>query len=167
MLGNQEKDIVQCAAALACQLHRGQVDKAGVDYFTGHLTAVAKMGSTWQEQVVGYLHDASEDTSNSVEEVLNLLDEKLESPLSEADREELTTALRLLNHHLSPDRETYIQRIKSNALATKVKLHDLTDNMDLSRIPNPTQKDYKRVERYTKEYDCLSAFKLSSSTKAL
>ena len=44
MLGNQEKSIVQCAAALACQQHRGQVDKAGVDYFTGHLTTVAKMG---------------------------------------------------------------------------------------------------------------------------
>ena len=156
MLSNKEKVIVQSAAALACQLHRGQVDKAGVDYFTGHLSAVAKMGNTWQEQVVGYLHDASEDTPNSVEEVLNLLDEKLESPLSEADREELATALRLLNHHLSPDRETYIQRIKSNALATKVKLHDLTHNMDLSRIPNPTREDYERVKRYKKEYDYLS-----------
>ena len=156
MLSNKEKVIVQSAADIACQLHKGAKDKAGVDYFTGHLSAVAKMGNTWQEQVVGYLHDASEDTSNSVEEVLNLLDEKLESPLSEADREELATALRLLNHHLSPDRETYIQRIKSNALATKVKLHDLTHNMDLSRIPNPTRKDYERVERYKSEYDYLS-----------
>lgn len=156
MLSNKEKVIVQSAADIACQLHKGQKDKAGVDYFTGHLSAVAKMGNTWQEQVVGYLHDASEDTPNSVEEVLNLLDEKLESPLSETDREELVTALRLLNHHLSPDRETYIQRIKSNALATKVKLHDLTHNMDLSRIPNPTQKDCERVERYKSEYDYLS-----------
>lgn len=156
MLSNKEKVIVQSAADIACQLHKGQKDKAGVDYFTGHLLAVAKMGNTWQEQVVGYLHDASEDTPNSVEEVLNLLDDKLESPLSEADREELATALRLLNHHLSPDRETYIQRIKSNALATKVKLHDLAHNMDLSRIPNPTQKDYERVERYKSEYDYLS-----------
>ena len=156
MLSKKEKVIVQSAADIACQLHKGQKDKAGVEYFTGHLSAVAKMGNTWQEQVVGYLHDASEDTPNSVEEVLNLLDEKLESPLSEADREELTTALRLLNHHLSPDRETYIQRIKSNALATKVKLHDLMHNMDLSRIPNPTQKDCERVERYKSEYDYLS-----------
>ncbi|WP_294311936.1 phosphohydrolase [Prevotella sp. F0091] len=156
MLSNKEKVIVQSAADIACQLHKGQKDKAGVDYFTGHLSAVTKMGNTWQEQVVGYLHDASEDTPNSVEEVLNLLDEKLESPLSEADREELATALRLLNHHLSPDRETYIQRIKSNALVTKVKLHDLTHNMDLSRIPNPTQKDCERVERYKSEYDYLS-----------
>ena len=157
MLVNKEKDIVQCAAALACQLHRGQVDKAGVDYFTSHLTTVAKMGSTWQEQVVGYLHDASEDTPNSVEQVLNLLDEKLESPLSDSDREELTVALRLLNHHLAPDRETYIQRIKRNALAKAVKMHDLTHNMELSRLPNPTRKDYERVERYKKEYDYLSA----------
>ena len=156
MLGNQEKDIVQCAAALAYQLHRGQVDKAGVDYFTGHLTTVAKMGSTWKEQVVGYLHDASEDTPNSVEQVLNLLDEKLETPLSDTDREELAVALRLLNHHLTSDRETYIQRIKCNALAKAVKMHDLTHNMDLSRLPNPTQKDYERVKRYKKEYDYLS-----------
>ena len=147
MLVNKEKDIVQCAAVLACELHKGQVDKAGVDYFTGHLTAVAKMGTTWQHQVVGYLH---------VEEVLNLLDAKLGTPLSDTDRLELADALHLLNHHLAPDRETYIQRIKSNALATAVKMHDLTHNMDLTRIPNPAKKDYERIERYKKEYDYLS-----------
>ncbi len=114
------------------------------------------MGSTWQEQVVGYLHDASEDTPNSVEQVLNLLDEKLETPLSDTDREELAVALRLLNHHLAPDRETYIQRIKSNALAKAVKMHDLTHNMDLSRLTNPVAKDLERVARYKKEYDYLS-----------
>ena len=153
---NMKKDIVRSAAALARQLHRGQVDKAGVDYFSGHLTTVAKMGKTWQEEVVGYLHDASEDTSNTVDEVLNLLEERLETPLSTAEREELAVALRLLNHHFAPDRETYIHRIKDNPLATAVKLHDLTHNMNLSRLPNPTKKDYERVARYKKEYDYLS-----------
>ena len=52
---NKGKELVRCAAALACQLHKRQVDKAGVDYFSGHLTIVAKMRQTWQEQVVGYL----------------------------------------------------------------------------------------------------------------
>ena len=156
MLVNKEKDIVQCAAALACELHKGQVDKAGVDYFSGHLTSVAKMGSTWQELVVGYLHDASEDTPYSVEEVLDLLDDKLGTPLSYTDRLELADTLHLLNHHLAPNRETYIHRIKENALATAVKMHDLTHNMDLSRIPNPVKKDYERIERYKKEYDYLS-----------
>ena len=156
MLVNKEENIVQCAATLACELHKGQVDKAGVDYFTGHLTSVAKMGRTWQEQVVGYLHDASEDTPYSVEEVLNLLDAKLGTPLLDTDRLELADALHLLNHHLAPNRETYIHRIKENTLATAVKMHDLTHNMDLSRIPNPAKMDYERIERYKKEYDYLS-----------
>ena len=156
MLVNKEENIVQCAATLACELHKGQVDKAGVDYFTGHLTSVAKMGRTWQEQVVGYLHDASEDTPYSVEEVLNLLDAKLGTPLLDTERLELADALHLLNHHLAPNRETYIHRIKENALATAVKMHDLTHNMDLSRIPNPAKMDYERIERYKKEYDYLS-----------
>ena len=155
MLVNKEENIIQCAATLACELHKGQVDKAGVDYFTGHLTSVAKMGRTWQEQVVGYLHDASEDTPYSVEEVLNLLDDKLGTPLSDTDRLELADALHLLNHHLAPNRETYIYRIKENTLATAVKMHDLTHNMDLSRIPNPAKMDYERIERYKQEYDSL------------
>jgi len=155
MLVNKEENIVQCAAELARELHKGQVDKAGIDYFTGHLTAVAQMGSTWQEQAVGYLHDASEDTPHSVEEVLNLLDKKLETPLSDTDRLELADALHLLNHHLAPNRETYIHHIKENTLATAVKMHDLTHNMDLSRIPNPAKMDYERIERYKQEYDSL------------
>ena len=155
MLVNKEENIIQCAATLACELHKGQVDKAGVDYFTGHLTSVAKMGRTWQEQVVGYLHDASEDTPYSVEEVLNLLDDKLGTPLSDTDRLELADALHLLNHHLAPNRKTYIHRIKENTLATAVKMHDLTHNMDLSRIPNPAKMDYERIERYKQEYDSL------------
>ena len=167
MLGNQEKDIVQCAAVLACELHKGQVDKAGVDYFTGHLTTVAKMGSTWKEQVVGYLHDASEDTPHSVEEVLNLLDAKLRTPLSDTDRLELADALHLLNHHLAPDRETYIQRIKSNVLAKAVKMHDLTHNIDLSRIPNTTKKDNECIKQNLRESAYLLKIKMVLSIDLL
>ena len=167
MLVNKEENIVQCAAELACELHKGQVDKAGVDYFTGHLTTVAKMGSTWKEQVVGYLHDASEDTPHSVEEVLNLLDAKLGTPLSYTDRLELANALHLLNHHLAPDRETYIQRIKSNALATAVKMHDLTHNMDLTRIPNTTKKDNKCFKQYQRESAYLRKIKTVPSINLL
>ncbi len=67
---------VKSSATLAKRLHQGQVDKAGVDYFEGHLCMVAAMGTTWQEQVVGYLHDASEDTPNTVEGILSLLEEE-------------------------------------------------------------------------------------------
>lgn len=66
---------IKSSANLAKRLHEGQVDKSGVDYFEGHLCMVASMGRTWKEQVVGYLHDASEDTPHTTEEVLSLLEE--------------------------------------------------------------------------------------------
>lgn len=71
------------------------------------------------------------------------------------ERDEIKTALTLLNHHTAPSREEYISRISSNFLALKVKLNDLRNNMDITRIPEPTEIDYARIERYKKEYDIL------------
>ena len=48
-----------------------------------------------------------------------------------------------------------INRISTNFLALKVKLNDLRNNLDITRIPEPTEKDYARIERYKKEYDIL------------
>lgn len=69
--------------------------------------------------------------------------------------QQLEDALLSLNHHLYPSREEYIAHIKTNSLATRVKLHDLTSNMDLTRIANPTEKDIERTERYKMEYASL------------
>ena len=140
---------VKSSANLAKRLHEGQVDKSGVDYFEGHLCMVASMGRTWKEQVVGYLHDASEDTPHTTEEVLSLLEEDAK------DRLELATALHLLNHHSFSRREDYIQAIGQNSLARAVKLNDLQHNMDLSRLSSPSQKDFNRRDRYEREYNYL------------
>ena len=61
------------ASGIARTAHAGQTDKAGKDYFEGHLTSVASMGKTWQEQVLGCLHDVSEDTLMTEKEVMELL----------------------------------------------------------------------------------------------
>ncbi|WP_302614987.1 hypothetical protein [uncultured Bacteroides sp.] len=71
------------------------------------------------------------------------------------ERDEIKTALTLLNHNTVPSREEYINRISSNLLALKVKLNDLRNNMDITRIPEPIEKDYARIERYKKEHDIL------------
>ena len=148
---------IKSSATLAKRLHKGQVDKAGVNYFEGHLCMVASMGTTWQEQVVGYLHDASEDTPNTVEEVLSLLEEEAQQRLSKEDRLEFSSALHLLNHHNSPDRDSYIRAIGEHPLARAVKLNDLRHNMDLSRLSSPSSKDFIRRERYMCEYNYLSS----------
>ena len=72
-------------------------------------------------------------------------------------------ALRLLNHHTAPDRATYIRTIGENPLAIAVKLNDLTHNIDLTRLSNPTEKDYARMERYKKEFDYLAARKSANT----
>ena len=106
--------------------------------------------------MVGYLHDASEDTPYSLEQVLILLEEEAQVKMDEKVKEEIKQALHLLNHHLASDRESYIRCIASHSLARAVKMNDLTHNMDLQRLPAPTAKDYQRLERYRREYEYLS-----------
>lgn len=138
---------VKASASLARRLHQGQVDKAGMDYFEGHLCMVASMGTTWQEQVVGYLHDASEDTPSIVEDILSLLEKEAQQRLSKEDWLVLTSALHLLNHHNSHNRDSYIRAIGEHSLVRAVKLNDLRHNMDLSRLPSSLPEDFIRRER--------------------
>lgn len=177
--------IVYAAGLVAQKLHKGQVDKGGHDYFESHLLKVASSGFDWKEKVVGFLHDASEDCNVAIEDVMNLLDEEISRVtgtkgnqweadwwenwmkdidpypcekthvMTSEERNEIKTALTLLNHNPATSREEYINCISRNSLALKVKLHDLRNNMDISRIPEPTEKDYARLERYQKEYKTL------------
>lgn len=170
------------AARLAKDIHKGQVDKAGKDYFEGHLATVGGNGYDWKGKTVGFLHDVAEDTEYSVKDVIRLLkrglkewkakpdeqdwmndfieiitqypNERLHLP-SKEEWNDIEEALNLLNSRTAKNREEYIQRFKGHFLAIKVKMNDLRHNMDISRIPNPTEKDYARIERYQKEYNTL------------
>ncbi|MFK5041826.1 guanosine-3',5'-bis(diphosphate) 3'-pyrophosphohydrolase, partial [Glaesserella parasuis] len=44
--------------------------------------------------------------------------------------------------------ETYLKRVKANDIARKVKIADLTHNMDLSRLAKVTEKDIVRQQKY-------------------
>ena len=170
------------AARLAKEFHKGQVDKAGKDYFEGHLATVGGSGYDWKEKTVGFLHDVVEDTSYSVKDVIRFLQkglkawkarpkeqdwiddfseiieqyphEHLHLP-SKNEWNEIEEALHLMNARTAQNREEYINRFKGHFLAIKVKLNDLRHNMDISRLPNPTEKDYVRLERYQEEYEKL------------
>ena len=57
-------------------------------------------------------------------------------------------ALECLAHR---DRETYdefIARVRTNAIASRVKLADLEDNMDMRRLRTLTEKDTERLHKY-------------------
>lgn len=47
------------------------------------------------------------------------------------------------------------QRARQNPIARVVKLADINDNMDLSRIQSPTVKDFERLKEYQQVRDLL------------
>ena len=129
------------AIEIARQAHAGQVDKGGNDYIS-HPLRVMEMGRTEEEKIVGVLHDVVEDSEWTFE--------MLEA---EGFSSEIIDALRCVTK-LSED-EDYdhlLNRVKGNRLALKVKLCDLVDNLDISRIKEPTDSDIKRTKKYARAY---------------
>ena len=54
-----------------------------------------------------------------------------------------------------PYLDSYIKRISENKLASRIKLSDLRDNMDITRLPEITQKDIERLVKYHTAYKIL------------
>ena len=133
------------AIEIATLAHKGQVDKAGEDYIK-HPLRVMEAGKTENEKIVGVLHDVVEDTEWTFE--------KLEQ---EGFSEEVISALRCVTK-LSEDEpyDDFIARVKTNSLATAVKINDLTDNMDIRRLPSINSADIKRLKKYHRAYRLLS-----------
>jgi len=52
--------------------------------------------------------------------------------------------------------DEFIDRVKKNPLAASVKINDLTDNMDIRRLPYLSDKDVKRLKKYLKAYKRLT-----------
>jgi (p)ppGpp synthase/HD superfamily hydrolase len=134
------------AISIATEAHAGQVDKYGAPYIA-HVMRVMQHGKTDDERIVGVLHDVVEDTSWTFEQ----LAEKGLAP-------HLVEALRCVTK-LSDDEDYdhFINRIIPNRLACLVKLNDLTDNMDIRRVPELTEKDIPRFNKYLKAYNKIAA----------
>lgn len=59
-------------------------------------------------------------------------------------------ALILLTHDENIPYMSYIEYIKKNKMASRVKLADLGQNMNLKRLKTVTEKDLERLEKYRK-----------------
>ena len=136
---------LQRAIEIATEAHRGQLDKAGRDYI-GHPLRVMEMGKTEEEKIVGVLHDVVEDTGWTFEKLAE-----------EGFSQEVIAALRCVTKsHENENYDDFIERVKKNPLATAVKINDLTDNMDIRRLPYLSDKDVKRLKKYLKAYKRLT-----------
>jgi (p)ppGpp synthase/HD superfamily hydrolase len=133
------------AITIATAAHKSAKDKYGSPYIQ-HVTRVMEMGKTTDEKILGALHDVVEDS--------NWTFKQLEK---EGFSKKIIAALKCVTKTSdTEDYEAFINRIAKNKLAIKVKLNDLSDNMDIRRMDKVRSKDIKRLNKYLKAYKKLS-----------
>jgi len=124
------------AIALAAAAHAGQVDKVNQPYILHPLRVMLRV-TTEEERIAAVLHDVVEDTSVTFEELR-----------AHGFSESVIQAIRALTKLPAETRLAAAERAAANSVALVVKLADNAENMDLSRIANPTEKDFARLREY-------------------
>lgn len=139
------KNLLEVAIKIAVEAHSGQLDKAGQPYVLHPLRVMLSL-SDEKDRIVGVLHDVIEDS--------NITYDYLIANGFEGETE-ILEALESVTKKEDETYEEFIVRVALNSIGKRVKLADLEDNMDLSRIPKPTTKDFERIKRYTKAKEKL------------
>ena len=135
------------AIALAASAHRGQVypSPQGEPFILHPLRVMLRVEGTI-DQIVAVLHDLVEDTAYSLDDVRRL-----------GYPDEVVTALDHLTHRETDTYDAYIQRIASDAIARRVKLADLAENLANTRRWPVSAATTERLARYERAQTRLMA----------
>jgi (p)ppGpp synthase/HD superfamily hydrolase len=136
---------IEDAILLAAQAHRGQVDKAGEPYILHPLRVMLRLKDE-AGRIAAVLHDVLEDAGVTIE----FLRERGYS-------EEVLRALDALTRRPGESYAGFIERAAADPLARRVKLADLADNLDASRLPEITPKARERIARYQAAWERLTS----------
>ncbi|HXC28513.1 MAG TPA: hypothetical protein VNV38_11210 [Stellaceae bacterium] len=137
---------IERAIAIAAEAHAGQVDKAGAPYVL-HLLRIMLSLTTVEERIVGVLHDVCEDCPGWTFERLR----------SEGFSGRVIDALGTVTKRDGENYEDFVMRAAANPIGRRVKLADLRDNSDLTRIAQPTARDHERIARYQRAIAAIEA----------
>lgn len=129
-------NFLEKAISIAVNVHSGVTDKGGSPYILHPLRLMLKF-SKEDEMIVAVLHDVIEDTDIAITDFIDL-----------GFSDSVINALQLLSKNSSETYQEYIEKISINELARKIKIEDLKDNMDLSRLSEITPKDLERIIKY-------------------
>jgi len=131
------------ALALALKAHAGQKDKADQPYILHPLRVMVQMEDS-RAKIVALLHDVLEDSEMTLNE------------LSQAGFEdEILQAIDCLTKRDGEDYFAYLERVAQNKLARQVKIADLKDNLDVTRLKEITPADRQRLNKYLKALSFL------------
>ncbi|QUH21877.1 GTP pyrophosphokinase [Alkaliphilus sp. B6464] len=136
-------NLLEQAIIIATKAHAGQIDKGGNLYILHPLSIMLKMPDD-RSKIVAVLHDIIEDTSITPEDLKNLgFGDDILIPLDYLTRKKNETYME------------FVRRAAQHPVSKLVKMADIENNMDLTRISNPTKKDYDRVKKYEKALKIL------------
>lgn len=139
----KKEELLNKAIKIAQKAHKNQTDKFGTPYIN-HIMRVMTAGKTYDEKIVGVLHDTIEDCPEITYEFL----------LQEGFPHHIVFAIECLTKTPADvDYTEFIKQTEKSPLAVAVKMNDLRDNMDLTRFTKPlTEKDAKRLNKYLTAY---------------
>lgn len=133
------------ALRIAVRVHAGAVDKAGQPYILHPLRVMLRL-STETERVVAVLHDVIEDSEMTLDDLR-----------VEGFSAEIVDAVDHLTRRDGETYEAFIERIAPHELACRVKLADLEDNMDVTRLVVLDERGVERMQRYLRAWRRLRA----------
>ena len=140
------------AIANAVEAHTGQCDKAGAPYILHPLRVMFSL-QTDVERITGVLHDVVEDGPGWTFERLE----------AEGFSPEVLTPLRLVTKtpdDAGDDLNAYLRfggRCRAHPVARRVKMADIKDNLDLTRLAQFTDRERLRVSKYLAAVRLLEA----------
>lgn len=124
--------------------HKGQTDLAGKPY-VHHPIRVANMMVQPRHQMIALLHDVLEDSLITENYLIN-----------QGVPMDAVFTLRRLTKVKGQTYDEYIEGMVDDLDAVVVKLGDLRDNMDMSRLPEIGEREIKRLKKYHKAYKRLT-----------
>lgn len=139
------RNMLAQAIMIATQAFVDKLDKSGKPYILHCLRVMNNVEDDEELKIIAVLHDLIEDTDMTINDLRNL---------NYSNR--VLQALELLTHEAYVDYDVYIKLISNNKDATKVKLADLKDNLDPTRLKGLTKKDHERIEKYHRSFVYLS-----------
>ena len=145
-------DLTKRAMMIAYRQHSCQTDKAGLPYIFHPYHLAELMGDDEYAICVALLHDVVEDTDMTLKDL-----EYQGFPA------EVIVALKCLTHEDGvPYLGAYIETIKANPLARKVKLADLCHASDPTRLPPAKDQEEQswreqRMRKYAKAIEFLES----------
>lgn len=138
-------NLLEHAIAIALDIHSGQQDRYGRPYILHPLHVMLQM-DTREEMIAAVLHDVVEDSETTLDDLR-----------AQGFPEEVLLAVDLLTHDKSAmSYDAYVQRLKPNPIARKIKLADLQHNMDIRRLRRVKPDDAARLEKYHRAWRTLT-----------